>query len=245
MNVFENSSVNVSVIIPTLNEESQISECIRSVAASLPWEIIVVDGGSTDNTIQLAAETSARIFNSAPGRATQQNVGASFATGDLLVFLHADCRLPKDALQQILAVSQSQEGAIFGGFRQRIMGSGWRYRLLEIGNAARVHWLGIPYGDQAIFVSKPLFEAFGGFPDIPIMEDLQLMRDLRKSATPILLPGPLEVNARRWRKHGIVRQTLRNWLLVLAWARGVDPEELGKRYPPCNDAFTKSVESCR
>ncbi len=233
--------MNVSIIIPTLNEESNIADCIESAVASNPWEIIVADGGSNDRTIEIASSQNVQVVCSKKGRAFQQNAGAAEATGDILLFLHADCRLPSTALDQIADAFETRAARI-GGFRQHIAASGLLFRALEIGNAARILWLRTPYGDQGIFIARELFESAGGFPRIPIMEDLQLMRTLQRHNRPHLLPGPLVVDARRWKKNGIIRQTLRNWRLVFGWATGrMTPTELGRRYPVCNDSHSTAA----
>ena len=117
-----------------------------------------------------------------------------------------------------------------GAFSQRIDAGGLAFRLLEWGNARRARWLGLPYGDQAIFVRREAFFAAGGFPDVPLMEDVLLMQRLRRRAWPLLLPGPVHVSARRWQRHGVVRQTIRNWALLAAFASGISPERLARYY---------------
>ena len=114
--------------------------------------------------------------------------------------------------------------------RQRIEAEGWAYRWLERGNAERVRWLGLPYGDQAIAVRKVAFDAIGGFPDVPLLEDLLLMRRQRKQSWPVLLEGPVYVSPRRWQRHGILRQTLRNWGILAGYACGIPPAQLAAWY---------------
>jgi len=149
----------------------------------------------------------------------------------VLLFLHADNWLERNAIAQIR--SALRDPSVLGGaFRQHIDAPGHCYRLLEWGNAARVRWRGLPYGDQGIFLRRTVFEQLGGFPQIELMEDLYLMRRLRRLARPVLLPGPLHVSARRWRRHGLIRQTLRNWALLTAERCGVSPDQLARYYPP-------------
>lgn len=220
--------VHVSVIIPVLNEAAQIADAIARTRAVGDCEIIVVDGGSIDGTLA-AAGAADRVLTSPRGRARQQNAGAAAATGDVLLFLHADCRLPADAFD---AVAQAlQDPLCVGGcFRQSIDAGGAGYRLLEFGNAARVRLLGWAYGDQGIFVQRNAFEALGGFPDLPLMEDLYFMKRLKRRGRVALLPLRLQVSARRWQKQGIVGRTLRNWRLLLRAHCGAPLEKLAAEY---------------
>jgi rSAM/selenodomain-associated transferase 2 len=223
--------VKTSIIIPTLNEEACLAETIESTKRLAPHELIVVDGGSSDGTPDIAQRLSSRVIESDRGRAAQQNAGAAIAGGEVLFFLHADCRPPSDALEQIER-ALADERVVCGAFRQRIEARGWRYRLLEAGNSTRVRWLNLPYGDQGIFVRRSAFEEVGGFPQVPLMEDLRLMRALRRQGRVALLRGPLTVSARRWQRHGVVGQTLRNWTLLLAERVGVSPDRLARFYRP-------------
>lgn len=233
--------MNVSVIIPTLNEAAEVAACVASAKRAGAMEIIVVDGGSDDDTWNLAAQNADSVLQSPPSRAVQQNRGAEAATGEYLLFLHADTRLANDCIKQIKALVNAQpERPILGGFQQHITADAWQYRWLERGNAARIRWLGTAYGDQGIFVSRDWFRAIGGFPEWPIMEDVELMRRLardrqanRKSSRPVLLPGPIKVSPRRWQKKGLIRQTARNWLMLTAWYCGASPDLLARFYPPC------------
>lgn len=221
--------LKTSIIIPALNEAARIAEAVRRARETEPHEVIVVDGGSSDETAALARQAGACVVTTAPGRAIQQNTGARHATGDVLLFLHADTWLPPDAVHQIeSALAVAAVGC--GAFRQRIEAEGLAYRLLERGNAWRVKSRGIAYGDQGIFVRRAPFEELGGFPEVRLMEDLLLMKRLRRRAWPVLLPGPLHVSARRWQRHGVLRQTARNWLLLAAARCGVSPDRLASFY---------------
>jgi len=221
--------VQLSVIIPAINEAAHVGRAVRSAREAGACEVIVADGGSSDDTATLAAAARARMIVGPPSRARQQNAAGGEATGDVLLFLHADNALPTGAKAQIETALRNAK-VLHGAFRQRIEAPGIGYRLLERGNAARVRWLGLPYGDQAIFIRRGVFEDAGGFPEVPLMEDLILMQRLRRRAWPVLLPGPLLVSPRRWQRHGILRQTLRNWRLTTAYALGRTPEQLAQQY---------------
>ncbi len=224
-------SLSISVVIPALNEAACIERAVASAWAAKVDEVIVVDGGSHDATVALAEATGSRVLSGDRGRALQQNLGAAESQGDVLLFLHADNWLAPNVGQQILDCLR--DGKVLGGaFRQQIEASGLLYRWLERGNAARVRWCGLPYGDQAIFMRKNVFEQLGRFPSVKLMEDLLLMRSFRKKSCPVLLPGPVHVDPRRWQQRGVLRQTFGNWTLVAAQALGVSPDRLARFYPP-------------
>jgi len=223
--------MQLSVVIPTLNEAEHVARAIKSAQDCGAAEVIVVDGGSSDDTPSLAQRQGASLMHAARGRAAQQNVGASAARGDWLLFLHADNWLDRACGEQIhSAVVDCNLG--IAAFRQRIEADGSVYRLIERGNAARVRWFRLPYGDQAILVRRDLFEQAGGFPNVQLLEDVLLIRKLRKVCRPILLPGPVHVDARRWKERGVLRQTLRNWSLLAAWRLGANPDALARFYTP-------------
>ena len=221
------SPMSISVVIPTLNEQQQIGGAIRSVAAAGAGEVIVSDGGSGDATESVARAAGAtKWVRSLPGRGTQLNAGASVADHRWLLFLHADSRLTPGCLEPVV----SAQGSPWGAFRQRIDSPRRIYRWIERGNAARVRRLGMAFGDQAIFVDRDLFRKVGGFPDIGLMEDVALSRRLRRIARPRLLPGPVVISPRRWERRGVVRQTVRNWSIQVAFRFGVSPETLRTWY---------------
>jgi rSAM/selenodomain-associated transferase 2 len=170
------------------------------------------------------------VTTSPRGRGHQLNAGAYAASGDVLLFLHADCWLEPDALAQI-EKSLDEHNIVGGAFRQRIEHEGSVFRWLEWGNAARVRWRRLPYGDQGIFLRRETFEALGGFPEVRLMEDVLLMQGLRRGGHRIkLLPGPLHVDPRRWLANGVIRQTLKNWTLVTGLALGIAPNRLAQFY---------------
>jgi rSAM/selenodomain-associated transferase 2 len=221
--------VNISVIIPALNEAASIELAARSAWEAGADEVIVVDGGSRDETADIAKGAKCRILPCAAGRAVQQNAGAAVANGEVLLFLHADNWLDSTAIEQVRQVMQDTNVRV-GAMKQQIAANGIAYRWLERGNAWRARRRGLPYGDQAIFIRRELFDRLDGFPNVKLMEDLLLMKKARQISRPRLIDGPVHVDARRWKRHGVVRQTLRNWSLVTAHRFGCSPDRLATYY---------------
>lgn len=219
--------VTVSVIIPTMNEAQRIGGCIESAARA--DEIIIADGGSNDGTPEIARSMQAHVVASKTGRGIQQNTGASFATSDVLLFLHADNRLSQDCITQIRKLAASSE-SIAGAFKQRIDTRGLKYRLLEWGNLFRAKRRRLPFGDQGIFISRTLFNALGGFRDVPFLEDVILMKAISNDQEISVLPGPIIVDARRWKRNGVIRQTLINRSILKRFGKGASPDELIAEY---------------
>ncbi len=231
--------MRVSIIIPALNEAAVIERAIQAAWQTGAHEVIVVDGGSQDNTIALAKAAGSQLIVSKPGRAYQQNQGAAQASGDVLLFQHADNWLDASAVEQIQTALQ-KPSIIAGAFEQQIAASGTLYRYLEWGNAWRARCWGLPYGDQGIFLRREAFEKLGGFPEVRLMEDVLLMQRVRRKRRPVLLPGPIHIDPRRWQRHGIVRQTLRNWTLLTALRLGATPNELARFYPRHDQTAAKN-----
>ncbi len=225
------SSLRLSIIIPTLNEASVIRAAVERAWRLNPCEVIVSDGGSRDGTTGLANDAGAVVVTGSAGRGLQLNAGAAVATGDLLLFLHADTWLDPAAATQ-LADALAESRIQWGAFRQRIDATGWRYRALEAGNAWRARRWRTPYGDQAMFVCRSVFDRVGKFPEQPIMEDVDLSRRLRRLSPPELLSGPVHISARRWKRNGVVRQTVQNWTLLALWRLGFSPTTLLRWYRP-------------
>jgi rSAM/selenodomain-associated transferase 2 len=224
------SEPRLTAIIPAWQEAATIAATVRSVRAAGFDEIIVVDGGSADATVELARAAGAdRVLSVAPGRASQQNAGADLATGDVLCFLHADCR-PDSRSGAALRKAFGHPEVCAASFVQRIDAPGWAYRWLEWGNLRRVLWWRMGYGDQGLCVRRTTFEVVGRFPPWPLMEDVALSLRLRGQGRWVVLSPPLVVSARRWERRGIVRQTLTNWLIVGLFACGVSPERLARLY---------------
>ena len=222
--------VRIAVIIPALNEAANIVRAVTSAWDGGADEVIVADGGSSDETCRLAEQNGALVVSASRGRAVQQNAGVKAASGDVLLFLHADNWLGREAIAQVRNAATQKKSDLCGALQQKIEAAPFIYRLLERGNAERVRWLGLPYGDQAIFVTRDLFEQVGGFPDEPFLEDVLFMQGLRRHSWPKLLPGPVHVSPRRWEKRGVLRQTARNWAILTAFSLGASPESLAKWY---------------
>lgn len=221
--------MQISVVIPVINEQARIQHAVERAWAAGANEVIVVDGHSTDLTAELAHQTNCSYFLSTPGRATQQNHGVQQAIGDVVLFLHADTWLPPNACDQIR--QHLEDPTVIGGaFEQEIQSPRRLLKWIEKGNAFRVRWFNLAYGDQGIFVRKPDFLDLGGFPDVELMEDYMLSQRLRRRGRMVLLKGPLHVDARRWNQHGPIRQTLRNWLITLGFRLGIPPRKLAKFY---------------
>jgi len=219
--------MSVSIILPTLNEESCLGETLRLLRAQRPHEILVADGGSTDATCDIAIVAD-RLLQGVRGRAAQMNLAAAHATGDVLLFLHADCRLGPGALGE--AERCLRRGAA-GCFRMRVDADGAAYRMIDFCATARVRLTGLIYGDQGLFVRRALFEKIGGFPPLRLMEDVFISKTLRRHGRIVVAPKRIFVSARRWRKTGVVRQTLRNWTLTALAVGGVSPDRLAALYP--------------
>lgn len=211
----------ISIIIPTLNEEGNIKAVINSIQ-SHNIEIILVDGGSEDQTLLIAKSLDIKVVVSSPGRANQMNTGAMVASGEILLFLHADTRLPT-GFDEMVRRTLAKPGIIAGAFALQIDAPDWGLRLVEFGVKWRSHLWQMPYGDQAIFLTKDVFQKVGNFPQIPIMEDFELMRKLKSLGKIYLLPTPVITSPRRWLKKGILQTTILNQIIVIAYLLGVSP----------------------
>lgn len=226
------NAARVSVIIPTVNEESSVADAVESALKAGALEIIVADGGSEDATTDVARQAGAStVVTSERGRGAQLAAGAASASGEWLLFLHADNLLGSECLKQIQGTQiHSTADTDWGAFYQRIQNDALPYRLLEWGNAARVRLRKMPFGDQAMFVRRSVYESVGGFQPVPLMEDVELAMRLRRTSRPRLLPGPVLVDSRRWQRRGVIRQTARNWFIQAAYACGVSESTLASWY---------------
>jgi len=222
--------MQISIVIPTLNEAATLTKTLCLLKTQdPPIDLWVVDGGSHDQTCQLAAEWGAQILHSDRGRADQLNQGAQHATGEILLFLHADTQLPPHFQTEIQGVL-AQEGVVAGAFPLTIENAGWGLRWVAWWTNQRSRWLQLPYGDQALFLKRSQFEAIGYFPLLPIMEDFELVRRLRKQGKIGLAQSPVLTSDRRWRKLGWVRTTLINQLMILGYFAGISPQTLATWY---------------
>ncbi len=223
------SAMRVSVIVPTLNEALTVAATLASIGDASDMEVIVVDGGSSDETVEAARAFDVKILVSAPGRAKQMNAGAAAATGDALLFLHADTRLPR-GFEEHVRRTLDRPGAVAGAFRLRIDAPARRFRAIERVINWRSGRLQMPYGDQALFLRARLFREMGGFPDIPIMEDFEFVRRLRRRGTVGIVFLPVVTSARRWLALGPWRTTLFNQMAIAAYYAGVSLPRIARWY---------------
>jgi rSAM/selenodomain-associated transferase 2 len=221
--------MDVSVVIPVLNEEKTIAATLTALMALKPHEVIVVDGGSSDRTRKISAETDATVITGAPSRARQMNVGAQQATGDILLFLHADTRLPPAAFDDIAAALKDPR-YLGGRFDVDLDGDHWMLKVVGamINHRSRITKVGT--GDQAIFVRREVFAQLGGFPDIPLMEDIAFCRALKRLGGIACLRSKVVSSARRWESEGVWRTIIKMWILKLLYFAGVSPVKLKRFY---------------
>lgn len=219
----------ISIIIPTLNEEEHLPALLFSLLEYEGIEIIVADGGSTDGTRKLAASTQVKWVRAAGGRGPQLNAGARVAGGHILMFLHCDTILP-DSFRETVESVLNSPGTAAGVFRLKIEASGKKYRLIEWGANFRSRFLGLPYGDQVLFVRKADFSRAGGFPDQPLLEDLELVRRLKRFGKIRIAPFPVVTSARRWQRLGVWQATLLNQFILIGYLLGMDPGRLADIY---------------
>lgn len=220
----------LSIVIPALDECAVLGTLLGDLARlRTPHEVIVVDGGSVDGTGALAEAAGARVLHSARGRGTQLRTGAEQAGGDVLCFLHADVRLPapaREALDRLAADRNVDAWA----FRLRIGRRRWSYRVVEWMANARSSLLALPYGDQGLVIGRGLYDAVGGFADVPLMEDVLMARALQIVGGIALLPEAIIVSPRRWERDGVWRRSLRNVWLLARFLAGAPPAALAGAY---------------
>ena len=217
----------IGVVIPTLNEAEFLPALLGDLRrVVVPLDIVIADGGSTDGTVAAASAAGVRTMTAPRGRASQMNAGAKTAAGSWLLFLHADSRLPSQGRRALLTavVDQSDLQAAVFGFAIDLP-PGWK-RFIELGQAIRQALYGLPYGDQGLLVRRELFEAVGGFPDLPLLEDVAALRVLRRRANVRTLPGAILTSGRRYRRDGVVRTWLRHTAIILMYHVGVPPHRL-------------------
>jgi len=219
----------ISIIIPTLNEASVIEETVNRLLQSDADEIVVVDGGSSDGTAEIARELGARVLSAAPSKAGQMNVGAANARGEVLLFLHADTCLPEQFGNKVLT-ALARNGVSAGAFTLGIDSEDWGLRFIERVANWRARIFKMPYGDQALFVSRKLFSEIGGYADDPIMEDFELIRRLKKKGEIVILPESVKTSPRRWQNFGVFKTWLINQIIVGAYFIGIPPRRLAFWY---------------
>ncbi|MFP4574950.1 MAG: TIGR04283 family arsenosugar biosynthesis glycosyltransferase [Coleofasciculus sp.] len=219
----------ISVIIPVLNEASTIGSVLDRLVNTDNVEVIVVDGGSRDETVTVARSRNVQVISTPPGRACQMNAGAARAMGDILLFLHADTRLPAN-FDCLVRQALQEPQIIAGAFKLRIDSQQWGLRLIERLVNWRSRFFSMPYGDQAIFLKATIFHTIGGFPNLPIMEDFEFIRRLQPQGRITIVPAFVLTSGRRWERLGIIKTTLINQLIILGYFWGVSPEKLARWY---------------
>jgi rSAM/selenodomain-associated transferase 2 len=223
----------ISVIIPVFHEQEQINNMIRhiySVASHAAPEIIVVDGSIERDTLAAVSDKNVKGVSSDRGRAKQMNKGAAQARGDMLLFLHADTQLPVGAFEDIASIFEDDR-CVGGAFDLAIDGAGLMLRVIERAASFRSRFTRVPYGDQAIFIKRYFFAKIGGYREMPLMEDIDLMKRIRLAGGRIsIIRKRVKTSGRRWLKEGVVHCTLRNWAIRFLYLTGVDPNRLVKWY---------------
>ena len=221
----------LGVVIPTLNEAGTLPGILSDLAKlTVATAVVVADGGSTDGTVAAAVQRGARVVSAPRGRGPQLNAGAAALDTEWLLFLHADVRLPAEARRALeRAVDGPADAAVFA---LAIDATGFWPRLMELGARLRDRLGGLPYGDQGLLVRRRQFDRAGGYPDIPIMEDVAMVRALRRLGPLRRLPATLRVSPRRWQREGPYRAWVRNTALLAAWIAGVSPHRLARWYRP-------------
>lgn len=218
----------LSIVIPVLNEGAELTPCLQCLQGlrQAEVELIVVDGGSSDDSMERATAQADLVINSPRGRSLQMNAGAAEACGNYLLFLHSDTRLPVGFSSHWLSDS------VWGFFPVKLSGTSWAFRVIERAMSCRARFSGIGTGDQALFVRRDIFDQIGGFAAIPLMEDVEICRRLKALCPPKVLSPPVLTSARRWQQRGIVTTVLQMWWLRLAFFLGVSPARLARWYYP-------------
>lgn len=218
----------LSIVIPVLNDGAALNQLLSRLQQHLETsdktEIIVSDGGSRDDTLDVARHFNCRIIRGAAGRSQQLNRGANVARFGRILFLHADTRLPDHFQQHLLSAGD------WGFFKLRLSGNQHPFRLIESMINWRSSLTGISTGDQAQFFSKDFFKAFGGYPDIPLMEDVAISKKAKSLSTPSVIDSPVVTSSRRWVKQGIIRTILLMWWLRFAFWIGISADKLHRLY---------------
>ena len=223
-------SAALSVVVPALDEEESLPATLAAARQPGVCEVIVVDGGSRDGTLAVAGPLADRVLRAPRGRAQQMNAGAAAARGDVLLFLHADTRLPAGYAQAV-AGALADPAVVGGRFDVRLDAAGLAYRALGRLISLRSRLTRVATGDQAIFVRRAVFERLGGYPLVPLMEDVALSRAMKRAGRVACLNETVITSARRWQRHGVARTVLVMWALRAAYYAGVPPARLARIYP--------------
>jgi rSAM/selenodomain-associated transferase 2 len=223
------SLLKVSIIVPTLNEAQGLTKTLTQIQQLFPYELVVSDGGSRDGTLEIAEEFAEHVVKGSTGRALQMNEGARVANGDIFLFLHADSRIEPASYEKMLHSLESSE-KIGGAFSLYIDSDKWSLRMIARLANLRSKYFGVAYGDQAFFVKNSIFQQMNGFADLPICEDIDFFKRLRKLGPVILLKEKVFTSSRRWLKEGVWYTTLRNILIATFFKLGFPPRILKKWY---------------
>jgi len=226
---YTSEDAKISVIIPTLDEEDRIKLTLQNVYKESPHEVIVVDSGSSDKTVELAAAAGACTVVKRSSRGTRLNTGASMSTGDILLFLHADTRLPEN-YPELIKDALEKTGTAGGAFLLNIDHPAFGFRIIEKAVQLRSVLFKLPFGDQAVFIRAELFQRLGGFAELPIMEDVNLVRRMSRLGSLAIIPAPVITSPRRWLAMGIVRTTVINQLIMAGYYLGVPGQKLVRWY---------------
>ncbi|UCD10872.1 MAG: TIGR04283 family arsenosugar biosynthesis glycosyltransferase [Nitrospinaceae bacterium] len=225
----KDAPLKISVVIPTLNEAKALPESLKAVHCHRPHEVIVADGGSDDGTQDIARRAGCRVVCSPPGRAAQMNAGALAASGEVVLFLHADSRVSEKCFTK-MAQAMNRDDRVGGAFSLSIESDLWSLRLISTLATLRSRYLHLVYGDQAIFVRARAFHELGGFSPLPICEDLDFFRRLKNHGPVVLLREKTVTSARRWRAEGVFFTTARNIAIASLFLLGCSPKILSRWY---------------
>jgi len=220
---------SLSIIVPTFNEEKVLAACLDRLTSQKDVEIILADAGSSDQTMSIAEKYPLTVLQAKRGRASQMNAGAVHACGEVLCFVHADTLLPFGYKNLILEALESSE-VVAGAFSLHISLAGRNIRLVEsLANRRAIHRQ-LPYGDQSLFLHARLYHRLGGFPDLPLLEDLIFVEQLKREGKVVILPEPATSSGRRWKKNGVLRTSLLNQLILTGYRLGISPSRLARIY---------------
>ncbi|MGB5896593.1 MAG: TIGR04283 family arsenosugar biosynthesis glycosyltransferase [Geitlerinemataceae cyanobacterium] len=225
----DDTTPKISVILPVLNEADRLEKTLKPLQTAVNVETIVVDGGSTDRTRDIAKNQGCLVLSTTPGRARQMNAGAAAATGEILLFLHGDTQLPM-GFEAIVRRCLLTPKTVAGAFELKIDGESFGLRTIETLVRGRSKFLQLPYGDQAIFLRTQRFGNLGGFRELPIMEDFELVRQLQNQGQIRIVPAAVLTSGRRWQKLGVWKTTIVNQCIILGYFLGISPERLARWY---------------